>query len=148
MFPILTGTEVLIPFSKGYKSDSESDDDVDVVKPRPVDFWGSIHKINWMDKDDIIAPQANIQRISEKLQRAEWQFLMVAILQYVERMSKYLDEQKFCDITGITEEDCEKIIWHIIARGKITYEAVLNDYTFAIAFIGQECGFKDVIHTW
>ncbi len=161
--PIITGQECLIPFRlarvQPVDNDNDSTDDEDLeieevndekkmAKPRrdvqemKVDFWKLIQGLNWSCREEI-GIRANRNRANQCWSNAEFTAMQVEIAPYVHNMRTALEMQHFWERQHIdSENDRDELIYHIIAKGKITYEAILQDSDFAIAYIGQASGFR------
>lgn len=128
MSNIITGNEKLIPFT--------FTEDVKEVK---IDFWNEIAKLEWKDKDDGLNTR---YKSPDQL----WDnYTCIEICKQCQELADVM-EAKFKDVDFCQKNEIEdpmELIYHIIAKGKQTYEMLLNDTEFAIAFIGQENGFCD-----
>lgn len=174
MYPIISGTEILIPLTYGDKYNREVAPRPAVPRPqvprpaavavpqlprpaavavppqlpRPaaIDVWAAIARLNWVDRDDDQYPTLNPRRPSQHWTQVEWVSVGTAAVPLYNRMIAYLDGQNFWFKNDV--QDKEVFVWHCIGRGRQVYDAVMNDSSFACGYIGQECGFDTFIANW
>lgn len=142
MEPIIKGTEVVIPLRIEDENAKEQTKEPVEFK---IDFWESIAKLSWVDRDDDFYPHANPKTHRGKWSYDEFREVQREIRYYYDTLKDHMDNQNFWDVNHIDVADRPKLILHIIGRGKQTYDGVMADTTFAIAFIGQDCGFIDYV---
>lgn len=143
MNPIIRGNEILIPMSIGEKSNVNTPHDAIPVQKINIDFWALIDKLSWVDADDNIGATRNPRCPSVKWTQDEFREVQHEIRAYYDKIQDEFVTQNFWGQHNTVAADQPKILWHIIARGKQIYTAVITDTTFAIAFLEQECGFLE-----
>ena len=121
-----------------------SDNTGNVGSNNEKEFWNCIAKLNWHDKDDggnrkidlktfwTADELANVKLVSQKI---------------FKNMSDRFKEQDWFGRNGIPLNEANKIICHIIARGKQIYDTVIDDFEFAHAYKNQHCGFYEMMLT-
>lgn len=121
--------------------DAEEDDDKDDDDKAP-DVWALIGQLEWKDKNE----GANKTKPSQVWTHQQFTAVKTAVPQYFDALKKALDDKKFFEDHQMGSPD--KFIYHIIAKGRIVYEAVLKDIIFAVAFLNEEGEFPVFLSTW
>lgn len=130
MNPIITGNENLIP----------------TKHKEGFNYWTLISNLKWVDRSDINRvggnPVAPIHHWSPEV----YENIKNDSVFHYEQLDIAMKQQKFWEYhPEITNGEAEQIIWHIIAKGKDIYEAILKDTTFAITYVNEACGFMEFI---
>lgn len=151
MKPILSAKQVLIPFSiydvTNNKNILKPSSTIPEINYKP-DFWNSISKLEWVDKDDNTPPR-NPVFPSEKWTKPEWEFVQSEIPAFVNALQITMTANNFWQLNNIIEHDIQnRLCYHIITKGKHDYDMIQNDPVFASGFIGQDCGFVNFMKIW
>lgn len=121
--------------------DIDNSDDDEKKQPAVRDFWTLIAALHWFD----IGEGINKTSPSKIWNHNEYLSVKQTMDDLYDDLEKALNEANFWGLNPDYQNDDakqEKFIYHIIAKGKVVYEAILNDTTFAAAFIKNEADFK------
>lgn len=83
-------------------------------------FWKTVSKLNWTDKSD------GIINIEDKKKIIEYN-----IVSFTHDLNKYIDNLRPLYINRLEITNLDGFLSHIVAKGKIFYEAVCLDILFA-----------------
>lgn len=133
------------------KPDEDEDDDTEIANDvktgevGKIDFWPLVAKLQWVDKESNHGPIRNPFRASQKWTFDEHKGVQREIRPIFDRMKAQFDQARFAQHNLIDPDNMARMIYHVIARGQAVYESVLEDTDFGVGFIGQECGFMELV---
>lgn len=123
------------------------DDDVEeqpVRQAAPIpanayDFWNLISKAQWSDRDAHVRNNFDWTRYWTV---AERQYIKQHIDTYLDRLYNMADIENIFMEMDYSNDQQESLCYHIIARGRQTYESILADPGFVYGLLGQENNFQ------
>jgi hypothetical protein len=92
-----------------------------------------LNQLNWKDRDEEIMQQSRIKRVNI----AELKSYTLVIDEFASNLSNVLKAHSPNIFRDMSDTQITDFLWHIVAKGKVFYDACMSDPEFCLYLIDQ-----------